>query len=79
LEEIGEQSMTLEAWSQSLKVERDVQGYTSWLVTTAFGLPVKETIENPRRFDLPERIGIFSLRSLTPFREMRGKSPDDGL
>jgi hypothetical protein len=79
LQELGEQSETLTVWSQSLKVERDVQGYTAWLVTKTFGLPVKEAIENPRKFDLPDRIGIFTTRSLTPFRERGGTSLDDGL
>ena len=79
LQELGEQGKTLEVWSRSLKLERDVQGYTSWLVKNAFELPVNETIENPRKFDLPERIGIFTTRALTPFRETHGTSPDDGL
>jgi hypothetical protein len=79
LHELGEQGKTLVTWAESLKSDRDVQGYTSWLVTKTFQLPVKDTIENPRKFDLPERIGIFSTRSLTTFREAQGTSPDEGL
>jgi hypothetical protein len=77
LQDLGEQGKILESWGQSLKINRDVQGYTSWLVMKAIGLPVKETIENPRKFDLPKRIGIFTTRSLTPARETRGTSRDD--
>jgi hypothetical protein len=79
LEQLGEQGKALEAWSRSLETKRDVQGYTSWLVKGAFGLPVNEVIEYPRQFDLPKRIGILTTRSLTPARETGGTSPDDGL
>jgi hypothetical protein len=79
LQELGEPGEALKAWSQSLEVERDVQGYTSWLVKTALRLPVKEAIEDPRKFDLPERIGVFTMRSLSPARETGRTSPDDGL
>lgn len=78
LHELRDHGKALENWSRSLKNDRDVQGYTSWLVKTQLGLLVTESIENPRKFDLPERIGVFSLRSLTPARERVGREPDDG-
>lgn len=78
LHELRDHGKALEKWSRSLKNDRDVQGYTSWLVKRQFDLLVTESIENPRKFDLPERIGILSLRSLTPARERFGREPDDG-
>jgi hypothetical protein len=78
VEELGEDGSKLLKWTQSLRVDRDVQGYTAWLVSTKFGLPTTETIENPREFDLPERIGTFTTRSLTPYRERQGLTTDDG-
>lgn len=78
LQELTEERRALEMWSRSLGIGRDVQGYTSWLVKTAFGLPVKESIHDPRKFDLPKRIGILTMRSLTPARETGRRSPDDG-
>jgi hypothetical protein len=69
----------LSEWTLSLDSNRDVQGYTAWLVSTGLRLPVRSTMSDPRAFDLPQRIGIFSLRSLTPARELADRSVDEGL
>jgi HEAT repeat protein len=69
----------LAEWTLSLDSNRDVQGYTAWLVSMGLRLPVRATMSDPRAFDLPQRIGIFSLRSLTPARELADRSVDTGL
>ena len=73
----GAESKILTEWSLSLKNERDVQGHTAWLASEV-NLPVQEKPKDPRAFDLPERIGILTMRSLTPAREIGDRSPDDG-
>jgi len=69
----------LSEWTLSLDGNRDVQGYTAWLVSTGLRLAVRTTMSDPRAFDLPKRIGVFSLRSLTPARELNDRSVDEGL
>ena len=59
----------VEAWSLSLDATADVQCYSVWLASEAFHLPVREKVTDPRAFNLPERIGVITMRSLTPARE----------
>jgi hypothetical protein len=59
----------IEAWSRGLKPSNDVQAFTAWAVGTVFKLPVPETGDDLRAFKMPERIGVFNLRSITPARE----------
>jgi len=59
----------LEGWSLSLDVSRDVQGVTSWVLATIFSLPVADKNFNPRTLELPRRIGVMTLRSLSPNAE----------
>jgi HEAT repeat protein len=75
---IDPQFPELSAWSLSLDNDRDVQGYTAWLLSAGLRLPVRNAMSDPRAFDLPKRIGVFSLRSLTPARELDDRPVDDG-
>jgi hypothetical protein len=69
----------LEKWSRSLKGNRDVQRFTAWLVQKGCKLPTAEDVGDPREYDLPERIGFMSMRSLTPFREVNDRALDKGI
>jgi len=73
----SEERAELEEWSRGLEPVCDVQRFTAWAVNTAFNLPLSEDVANPRAFDLPQRIGIFTMRSLSPARE-ETTGPDDG-
>lgn len=68
--ELGqEERAAVEAWTRGLDPKRDVQRYTAWVVNAAFELPLTEEVGSPRALDLPKRIGLLTLRSLTPARE----------
>jgi hypothetical protein len=72
-----EERAELEEWSRGLKPACDVQRFTAWAVNTEFSLPLSEDVANPRAFDLPKRIGVLTMRSLSPAREETAE-PDDG-
>ena len=72
------QMQSLQEWSRSLEPKRDVQRFTAWLAEKGCKLPTKEDIGDPRDYDLPERIGFMSMRSLTPFREVNDRTVDRG-
>ncbi|NJD34915.1 MAG: hypothetical protein FIA96_08800 [Betaproteobacteria bacterium] len=59
----------VEAWSLSLDVSRDVQGVTAWVLATIFSLPVADKDFDPRALELPRRIGVMTMRSLSPNAE----------
>jgi len=67
----------VEAWSRSLGPERDVQRFTAWAVNLVFKLPLSHDAGDPRAFDLPQRIGVLTMRSLSPARE-ESAGPDEG-
>jgi len=67
----------LEEWSRGLDPDKDVEHFTTWVANEFFDLPVSKDVGDPRAFDLPKRIGIFTMRSMTPFRE-EGTGSDDG-
>ena len=73
-----DQVRSLQEWSRSLEPKQDVQRFTAWLAEKGCKLPTKEDIGNPRDYDLPERIGFMSMRSLTPFREVNDRTMDKG-
>ena len=75
----NEIAQKLQAWSLSLQPKQDVQPFTAWLVKTGCKLPTNESFGDPREYDLPERIGFMSMRSLTPFREINDREVDKGL
>jgi hypothetical protein len=68
----------LQEWSRSLDPKQDVQRLTAWLAEKGCKLSTKEDVGDPRDYDLPERIGFMSMRSLTPFREVNDRSVDKG-
>jgi hypothetical protein len=72
------QMKSLREWSLSLEPTRDVQRFTAWLAEKGCGLPVQENIGDPRDYELPQRIGFMSMRSLTPAREVKDRETDDG-
>jgi len=65
-------------WSQSLDVRFGFERFTSWMVEIAFKLPLRGEVGDIRAYDLPERVGVMTMRSLTPFAEEGGTQPDDG-
>jgi hypothetical protein len=67
----------LSAWSSALDPSKDVQGTTGWFISYVYGLPVMNPEFDPREYRLPERIGLMTLRSLSPDRE-EFEQMDDG-
>jgi hypothetical protein len=67
----------LSAWSAALDPSKDVQGTTAWIASFVYQLPVMNSKFDPRDYKLPERIGLMTLRSLTPDRE-EFEQMDDG-
>lgn len=67
----------VEKWSQALDVDSGFERFTAWVADAAFGLPLSEEIDGIRAFDLPERIGVMTLRSMSPYREEEA-GLDDG-
>ena len=57
------------AWSRALDPKVDVQGTTAWIVWRF--LRVKEESFDPQRYILPKRVGILTMRSMSPDRELR--------
>ena len=68
----------LEDWSRGLDTDNDLQRFTAWIANAVFDLPVSKDLGNLRAFDLPKRIGVLTMRSLTSFRE-DSMAPDDGM
>ena len=60
-----EERTELEQWSRSLDPEHDVEYFTIWIANSVFKLPVSKEISNLRAFDLPRRIGVITMSSLT--------------
>jgi hypothetical protein len=52
--------------------------FIAWIVDAAFKLPLNGEVGYIRAFDLPERIGLVTMRSLSPYREEDGGRVDDG-
>ncbi|QCO05074.1 HEAT repeat domain-containing protein [Azospirillum argentinense] len=73
-----EDRAALEAWSQALDLTRGFERFIAWIVEAAFRLPLNGELGNIRAFALPERIGVLTMRSLTPYREEDGGRVDDG-
>lgn len=67
----------LSAWSSALDPSKDVQGTTAWIASIVYQLPVINPKFDPREYKLPERIGLMTLRSLSPDRE-EFEQMDDG-
>ena len=60
-----EERTELEQWSRSLDPDHDVEYFTTWIANSVFKLPVSKEITNLRAFDLPRRIGVITMSSLT--------------
>ncbi|MET4177567.1 hypothetical protein ABIB99_008692 [Bradyrhizobium sp. LA6.1] len=69
---------SVEAWSRALDVGSEFGRFLAWIATVAFKLPVDGELDDPRALDLPETIGVMTMRSFSPFREDNGGRPDDG-
>ena len=67
----------LSRWSMAFDSSKDVAGTTAWIASAYYRLPVAQLDFDPRKYELPERIGVLTMRSLSPDREeYQGK--DDG-
>jgi hypothetical protein len=73
----SEDRAQVEAWSRDLDPNRDVQRFTAWAANTVLKLPLSHDVGDLRGLELPERIGILTMRSLSPARE-EFAGPDDG-
>lgn len=74
----AEDRACVESWSRGLNVGSGIDRFVAWVANAAFGLPLSKEIGNIQAFELPERIGVMSLRSLSPYREEE-TGVDDGM
>lgn len=74
----GEEQEEIRQWSVGLDTEDDVQRFTAWVACTAFDQPIEREMEDVRAFDVPGRIPLLTLRSLSPFSEQVSAGSDDG-
>jgi hypothetical protein len=75
----AEHRAAAEAWSQALDVGSGFERYIGWIVELAFKLPLNGEVGNIRAYVLPKRIGVMTMRSLTPYSEEDGGGVDDGV
>lgn len=68
-----------EAWSRAVVVRSRFGRFIGWIAEIAFELPLNGEVGDIRAYILPERIGVMTMRSLTPHREEDGGRVDDGL
>ena len=68
----------IQDWSDRLDLDNDVERLTAWVLGSVLGVPESREIDDPRAFRLPQRIGVMTMRSLSPARE-EGPSQDDGF
>jgi hypothetical protein len=74
-----ENRASAEAWSEALDVRSGLGRFTAWVVETAFKLPLSGKVGDIQDYVLPDRIGVMTTRSLTPYREEDGESVDYGV
>lgn len=74
-----EDRTSVEAWSRALDVGSGFERFIGWITELAFKLPLNGEVGNIRAYVLPERIGVMTMRSLTPHREEDGGRVDDGV
>jgi hypothetical protein len=74
-----EDRVVAEAWSNALDVRSGFGRFIGWIVEIAFKLPLNGDVGDIRAYILPERIGVLTMRSLTPHREEDGGRVDDGV
>jgi hypothetical protein len=68
----------IETWIQELDPSNPFERLCIWIADAGFGLPVTQKVSDPRALKLPERLGVLTLRSLTPAREEKSLI-DDGF
>jgi hypothetical protein len=66
----------LESWSLKLQTDYGFERYLGWIAKVLLELPIKGEIADIRATDLPSRIPLLTLRSLTPYAEELGQ--DEG-
>lgn len=59
----------LETWSRTLDVSPGFERYMAWIAESIFSLPLMHKLGQIRAFDVPDRIGVLTMRSLSPYRE----------
>lgn len=74
-----EDRTSVEAWSRALDIGPGFERFIGWMTEHAFKLPLNGEVGNMRAYVLPERIGVMTMRSLTPYREEDGGRVDDGV
>jgi len=74
-----EDRTSVEAWSRALDIGPGFERFIGWMTELAFKLPLHGEVGNIRAYVLPERIGVMTMRSLTPHREEDGGRVDDGV
>lgn len=67
----------VENWSQTLDLDSGFERFIAWVADVAFGLPLSGRIDGIRAFELPERIGVMTMRSISSYREEEA-GIDDG-
>ncbi|HRF06809.1 hypothetical protein [Accumulibacter sp.] len=67
----------LSTWSMELDPSTDVAGTTAWLASKHYVLPVAQPDFEPRKYELPNRVEVLTMRSLSPDRE-EYEGNDDG-
>ena len=73
-----EEQANVQAWASGLDPSHDVDRFTVWALKSALSIPLAQEVEEPRAYKLPKRIGVLTMRSLTPARE-EGPIEDDGF
>jgi hypothetical protein len=61
-----------------LNLRGGFERFTAWIAELVFKLPLDGDLGDIRAFSLPERIGVLTMRSMTPHREEDGGQVDDG-
>ena len=78
-EELSEEEQAeLQAWASGLNPSHDVDRFTVWALKSALSIPLVQEVDEPRAYKLPQRIGVLTMRSLSPARE-EGPIEDDGF
>ena len=73
-----EENNEVQAWAGGLDVMHEVDDLTVWVLKLELGIPLKQEVSNPRALRLPQRIGVLTMRSMSPARE-EDESQDDGF
>jgi hypothetical protein len=68
----------VEAWSRGLNLGVGFERFVAWIAELVFKLPLNGDLGDIRAFILPERIGVLTMRSMTPYREEGGSGVDEG-